>query len=76
MKRAGVRRSVTEERDADAVLAPELERERGARDLRQAAADDGVRAQVPALHVVEVHRPAETVRAALLLAVQLGHHAR
>ena len=34
---------------------------------------DGVRAEVAALDVVEVHRAAVSVRAALLLAVQLGH---
>src|SRR6476659_1666744 len=47
-------------------VAP-LEREAGARDRRQAAADDGVRAHVAALDVVEMHRAAVTVRAALHL---------
>ena len=40
---------------------------------RQAAADDGVRAEVAALDVVEVHRAAVAVRAALHLPVELGH---
>ena len=40
----------------------------------QAAADDGIRAHVPARDVVEVHRAAVAVRAALDLAVELGHH--
>ena len=73
VERADVRRAVAEERNRDARLAAHLERERGARDLRQAAADDGVRTEVAALDVVEVHRAAVAVRAALLLAVQLGH---
>ena len=51
----------------------ELEGERGADDRGQAAADDRVRAEVPVLDVVEVHRAAVAVRAALLLAVELGH---
>src|SRR5579885_2045731 len=38
------------------------------------AAGDGVRAQVAALDVVEVHRAAVPVRAALDLPVQLRHH--
>ena len=69
-----IRRPVAEERDPDARLAAQLEGERRTRDRRQAAADDRVRAQVPALDVVEVHRAAVAVRAAFLLAVQLGHH--
>ena len=39
----------------------------------QPAADDRVRAEVAALDVVEVHRAAVAVRAALELPVQLGH---
>ena len=74
MERADVRRPVAEERDRDARLAAQLERERGAGDRRQAAADDRVRAEVPALDVVEVHRAAVAVRAALDLPVQLRHH--
>ena len=73
MERARVRGAVAEERDRDALLACELERERGAGDRRQAAADDRVRAEVAVLDVVEVHRAAEAARAALLLAVELGH---
>ena len=57
----------------DARLAAQLERERGAGDRRQPAADDRVRAEVAALDVVEVHRAAVAVRAALELPVQLGH---
>ena len=38
------------------------------------AADDRVRADVPALDVVQVHRAAVAVRAAFALAVQLRHH--
>ena len=45
----------------------------GADDRRQPAADDRVRAEVAALDVVEVHRAAVAVRAALELPVQLGH---
>ena len=70
---AGVRRAVAEERDRDARLVAQLEGEAGADDRRQAAADDGVRAEVAALDVVEVHRAAVAVRAALELPVELGH---
>ena len=73
MERADVRRPVAEERDRDARLAAQLEGERRAGDRRQPAADDRVRAQVPALDVVEVHRAAVPVRAALDLPVQLRH---
>ena len=52
---------------------PQLEGERGAGDRGQPAADDRVRAEVAALDVVEVHRAAVAVRAALDLAVELGH---
>ena len=41
--------------------------------VRAARPDDGIRAHVSALDVVKVHRPAVTMRAALLLAVQLCH---
>ena len=57
----------------DARLVAQLEREPGADERRQAAADDGVRAEVAALDVVEVHRAAVAVRAALDLPVELGH---
>ena len=70
---ADVRGAVAEERDGNARLVAELERERGPDDRRQPAADDGVRAQVPALDVVEVHRAAVAVRAALELPVELRH---
>src|SRR5581483_3754427 len=70
---ADVRRAVAEERDPDARLASQLERERGTGDRGQAAADDRVRAEVPTLDVVEVHRAAVAVRAALELSVELGH---
>ena len=73
MEGADVRRPVAEEGDGDARLVAQLEREGGAGDGRKPAADDGVRAHVPALDVVEVHRAAVAVRAALELAVQLGH---
>src|SRR5581483_1920287 len=71
---ADVRRPVAEEGDRDARLAAQLERERRTRDRGQPAADDRVRAQVPALEVVEVHRAAVAVRAALDLPVELRHH--
>ena len=74
MEGADVRRAVAEERDRDARLVAQLERERRAGDRRQPAADDGVRAEVAALDVVQVHRAAVPVRAALDLAVELGHH--
>ena len=45
----------------------------GADERRQPAADDGVRAEVAALDVVEVHRAAVAVRAALDLPVELRH---
>ena len=51
-----------------------LERERGPGDRGKPAADDRVRAEVPALDVVEVHRAAVPVRAALDLSVELRHH--
>ena len=73
MERADVGRAVAEERDRDARLPAELEGERRAGDRREPAADDRVRAEVPALDVVEVHRAAVAVRAALDLPVQLGH---
>ena len=43
MERADVGRAVAEKGNGDPRLAPQLERERGARDLREPAADDGVR---------------------------------
>src|SRR5207248_5445376 len=49
------------------------EGERSADDCRQPSADDGVRAHVSALDVIEVHRAAVAVRAPLELSVQLGH---
>ena len=73
VERARVRGAVAEERDRDALLALELERERGADDPGEPARDDGVRPEVPDLEVVQVHRAAEPARAALLLPVQLGH---
>ena len=73
MEGAGVRRAVAEERDRDPRLVAQLEREPGADERRQAAADDRVRAEVAALDVVEVHRAAVAVRAALDLPVELGH---
>ena len=42
-------------------------------ERREPAADDGVRAEVAALDVVEVHRAAVAVRAALHLPVELRH---
>ena len=74
MERPDVGGAVAEERDRDAWLRAELERERGAYDARQAAADDGIRAHVPALDVVEMHRAAIAVGTALELAVELRHH--
>ena len=68
-----VRRPVAEEGDRDARLAAELEGERGADRRRQAAADDGVGAEVAALDVVEVHRAAVARADALDLAVELRH---
>src|SRR5579884_58261 len=73
VERADVGRAVAEERDGDARLVAQLEREARADDGGQAAADDRVRAVVAALQVVQVHRPAVPVRAALDLAVQLRH---
>ena len=73
VERPDVRRAVAEVRDGDARLAAHLERERRAGDHRQAAADDGVRAEVAALDVVEVHRAAVAARDALHLPVELGH---
>ena len=70
---ADVGGAVAEERDRHARLVAELEGERGAGHGREPAAHDGVRAHVPALDVVEVHRAAVAVRAALELAVELGH---
>src|SRR5579884_1404659 len=51
VERPGVRRAVAEERDRDARLVPQLEREPGTDDRGQAAADDGVRTEVAALDV-------------------------
>src|SRR5439155_1594535 len=73
VERPDVRGAVAEEGDADARLPAKLEGERRAHDRRQAAADDRIRAHVAALDVVEVHRAAVSVRAALELSVQLGH---
>ena len=70
---ADVGRTVAEERDRDARLAAHLEGEARADDRREPAADDRVRAQVPALDVVEVHRAAVPVAAALDLPVELRH---
>ena len=74
MERADVRRPVAEERDCHPRLAAHLEGERGADDPGQPAADDRIRAEIPALHVVEVHRAAVAVAHALDLAVELRHH--
>ncbi len=73
MEGADVGRAVAEERERDVRLVAKLEGEAGAGDGGQAAADDGVRAEVAAREVVEVHRAAVAVRAAFDLAVQLGH---
>jgi hypothetical protein len=69
---ADVRRAVAEERDRDARLVTQLEREARADDRRQPAADHGVGAVVAALDVVQVHRAAVAVRAALDLPVELA----
>ncbi len=74
MERPDVRRAVAEERDRDPRLVAHLEGERCADGRRQPAADDRVRAEIAALDVVEVHRPAVAVRGALELPVELGHH--
>ena len=73
VERPDVRRAVAEVRDGDARLAAHLERERRAGDHRQAAADDGVRTEVAALDVVEVHRAAVAARDAFHLPVELRH---
>ena len=73
MDGADVGRAVAEEGHGDPRLVAQLEGERGAGDRGEPAADDRVRAHVPALDVVEVHRAAVAVRAALELAVELGH---
>ncbi len=70
---ADVRRAVAEVRDSDPRLAAHLEGERRTGDHRQAPAHDGVRSEIAALHVVQVHRPAVTARHALDLAVELRH---
>jgi len=74
VERADVRRPVAEERDRHARLAAHLEGEGGADDPRQATPDDRVRAQIPALHVIEVHGAAVAVAHAFDLAVELRHH--
>src|SRR6266540_1576143 len=73
MEGADVRRTVAEERNSDARLTAKLERECRTGDLRQSASDHRIRAHVPALDVVEVHRPAVPVRTAFELPVQLRH---
>src|SRR5205823_11374194 len=73
VERPDVRRAVSEERDGDARLVPKLEGEARAGHGGQPAADDGVRAEVAACDVVEMHQPAVPVRAALDLAVELCH---
>ena len=73
VERAGVRRAVAEERDRDARLVPPLERERCTDDPGDPAGDDRVGPEVADLDVVEVHRAAVAVRAALDLPVELGH---
>ena len=73
VERPDVRRAVAEVRDGHARLASHLECERRAGDHRQAAADDGVRAEVAALDVVEVHRASVATRDALHLPVELRH---
>ena len=71
---ADVGGAVAEEGDRDARLAAHLEGKRRPDDAGEPAADDCVRAQVAVLHVVEVHRAAVAVAAALDLPVELGHH--
>src|ERR671919_2957166 len=73
VERPRVRRPVAEEDDCDALLVSELEGERGADDPGHATRDDRVRAQIADLEVVQVHRAAIAVRAALELPVELGH---
>ena len=53
-----VRGAVAEERDADAAVALELGRQRGAADQRRPAADDAVRAEHALGQVGDVHRAA------------------
>src|SRR5262249_7865245 len=73
MEGADVRRAVAEEGDRDVRLGAHLEGERRADDSGQPAPDDRVRAEEPALDVVEVHRAAVAAWATLDLAVQLRH---
>ena len=74
MERAGVRCTVTKECDRDPWLVAHREGKSGANHGRDATTHDRVRAKVAALNVVEVHRSAVAVRAALHLSVELSHH--
>jgi len=73
VERSCVRGAVAEECDCDALFAAHLKRECRAHDPGYSARDDRVRAQVSDLDVVEMHRAAVAVRAALDLSVQLRH---
>jgi hypothetical protein len=70
---ADVGGALAEEAQRHPLLAQVLGLERRARRDRHVPADDAVAAQEVEAGVEEVHRPAEALRAARLLAVELGH---
>ena len=73
MKLALGHRAVAEEARGHPLAALQLVGERKADRERQSAADDRVAAVEPGGRVKQVHRPATSARAALDLAVHLGH---
>ena len=70
---AGVRGTVTEHADRDAVFLPVLRGEGQPGGERQVAADDSVAAHEAALGVEDVHRTTPAATGACFLAEQLGH---
>ena len=65
--------TVAEERDCDAGLFAHLEGKRRSDNRRQTSADDGVRAEIALLDVIEMHRATKAPAASLGLAVELRH---
>ena len=68
--------ALAEEASDDRLRLLHLERQRGADGIRDARCNDRGRAHHVDLGIDEMHRPRLAARAAVDLAVELGHHAR
>jgi len=73
VKEARAGGAVAEKGERDAGLGAQRERKRDAGGNAERAAHDRARTEVPALDVVKVHRATPPSRAALGLAIELGH---